>query len=39
MPLYTSGLVEGIGYVLKNSSDFVLQSSIEMAFEFFETNE
>jgi two-component system, sensor histidine kinase PdtaS len=27
------------GYVIKNSSDFVLQSSIEMAFELFEANE
>ncbi len=27
------------GYVIKNSGDFVLQSSIEMAFELFETNE
>lgn len=26
------------GYILKNSGDFVLQSSIEMAFELFETN-
>ena len=26
------------GYVLKNSGDFVLRSSIEMAFELFETN-
>jgi CheY-like chemotaxis protein len=27
------------GYVLKNSSDFVLQSSIDIAFELFEANE
>jgi PAS domain S-box-containing protein len=27
------------GYVLKNSGDFVLQSSIEMAFELFEASE
>jgi PAS domain S-box-containing protein len=27
------------GYVIKNSGDFVLQSSIEMAFELFEANE
>jgi PAS domain S-box-containing protein len=27
------------GYVVKNSGDFVLQSSIEMAFELFETQE
>lgn len=35
-------MVRGItryGYVIKNSGDFVLQSSIEMAFELFETNE
>ncbi|HOV13958.1 MAG TPA: response regulator, partial [Spirochaetota bacterium] len=27
------------GYIIKNSTDFVLKSSIEMAFELFETNE
>ncbi len=27
------------GYVIKNSGDFVLQSSIEMAFDLFESNE
>ena len=27
------------GYVVKNSGDFILQSSIEMAFELFEANE
>jgi PAS domain S-box-containing protein len=27
------------GFVIKNSSDFVLQSSLEMAFELFEANE
>jgi PAS domain S-box-containing protein len=27
------------GYVIKNSGDFVLQTSIEMAFELFESNE
>ncbi len=27
------------GFVVKNSSDFVLQSSLEMAFELFEANE
>lgn len=34
--------VKGItryGYVIKNSGDFVLQSSIEMAFELFEANQ
>jgi PAS domain S-box-containing protein len=31
--------VSRYGYVIKNSSDFVLQSSIDMAFEFFEANE
>ncbi|MBU4199011.1 MAG: PAS domain S-box protein [Verrucomicrobia bacterium] len=27
------------GYIIKNSGDFVIQSSIEMAFELFEANE